>query len=173
MEYLPQSNRASLGEEVAGQITAAGKDVIIIGGGDTGADCLGTATRQGARSITQLEILPEPPEARPAGQPWPTYPMVFRVSSAHEEARRAAGLLGLDQGVPGRRRRERVRALRLVEVEFEDGKFEEVEGSEREIPAQLVLLRDGLRRARSSRAWSSSSASTSTSAATSPATRRT
>ena len=86
MDFLPQANRVSLGEEVADQVTATGKNVVIIGGGDTGADCLGTSTRQGATSITQLEILPEPPESRPAGQPWPTYPMTFRVSSAHEEA---------------------------------------------------------------------------------------
>jgi glutamate synthase (NADPH/NADH) small chain len=146
MEYLPQSNRVSLGESVESQIVATDKDVVIIGGGDTGADCLGTATRQGARSITQLEILPEPPEARPAGQPWPTYPMIFRVSSAHEEAAEkdvngrvysvsTQEFLGDDSG--------RVRALRLVEVRFEDGGFREVEGSEREIPAQLVLFAMG------------------------------
>ena len=80
MEYLPQSNRASLGEEVEDQIRADGKHVVIIGGGDTGADCLGTATRQDAASITQLEIMERPGETRPASQPWPTYPMVFRVS---------------------------------------------------------------------------------------------
>ncbi len=146
MEYLPQSNRASLGEDVAGQITAEGKDVVIIGGGDTGADCLGTATRQGATSITQLEILPEPPEQRPDGQPWPTYPMTFRVSSAHEEVDE----LGLGSRVYAVSTQEflgddagRVRALRLVEVEMRDGRFEEVEGSEREIPAQLVLFAMG------------------------------
>ncbi len=141
MEYLPQSNRASLGDEVEGQIRADGKNVVIIGGGDTGADCLGTATRQGARSITQLEILPEPPQDRPAGQPWPTYPMTFRVSSAHEEAGdrvyavSTQEFLGDDDG--------RVRALRLVEVSFEDGKLKEHEGTEREIPAELVLFAMG------------------------------
>src|SRR5262245_454598 len=85
MEYLPQSNRDSLGEEVENQIVATDKHVIIIGGGDTGADCLGTAHRQGARSVTQLEIMPEPGNERPVHQPWPTYPMIMRVSSAHEE----------------------------------------------------------------------------------------
>jgi glutamate synthase (NADPH/NADH) small chain len=141
MEFLPQSNRASLGEEVADQITAEGKDVVIIGGGDTGADCLGTSTRQGARSITQLEIMPEPPQQRPAGQPWPTYPMTFRVSSAHEEAGdrvyavSTKEFLGDESG--------QVRALHLVEVEFKDGRFEEVQGSDREIPAQLVLFAMG------------------------------
>jgi glutamate synthase (NADPH/NADH) small chain len=141
MEYLPQSNRASLGEPVEGQITATGKNVVIIGGGDTGADCLGTATRQGAATITQLEILPEPPESRPEGQPWPTYPMVFRVSSAHEEAGERVysvstkRFLGDADG--------NVRALVLVDVVFEDGKLTEIEGTEREIEAELVLFAMG------------------------------
>jgi len=146
MEYLPQGNRAALGEDVADQIVATGKHVVIIGGGDTGADCLGTATRQGAASITQLEILPEPPVERPAGQPWPTYPMVFRVSSAHEEAAE----LGLQSRVYGVSTREfvgdesgHVRALRLVDVVFEGGRPVEVAGTEREIPADLVLLAMG------------------------------
>ncbi len=138
MEYLPQSNRASLGQEVPGQITAAGRDVVIIGGGDTGADCLGTAIRQRAASVTQLEILAQPPELRPGHQPWPTYPMTFRVSSAHEEAGdrvyavSTQEFLGDGSG--------RVRALRLVEV---DASFQPVAGSEREIPAGLVLLAMG------------------------------
>jgi glutamate synthase (NADPH/NADH) small chain len=141
MDYLPPANRVALGESVPGQVTATGRDVVIIGGGDTGADCLGTALRQGARSVTQLEILPRPPERRPAGQPWPTYPMVYRVSSAHEEGGRriyavsTQAFLGDDEG--------RVRGLRLVEVELADGRFTPVEGSEREIPAQLVLLAMG------------------------------
>jgi glutamate synthase (NADPH/NADH) small chain len=141
MDYLPPSNRASLGEPVDGQVTAEGKDVVIIGGGDTGADCLGTAIRQGARSITQLEILPRPPEERPAGQPWPTYPMTFRVSSAHEEggdrvyAVNTQEFVGDESGT--------VTGLRLVEVELVDGRFEPVAGSERELAAQLVLLAMG------------------------------
>jgi len=138
MDYLPQSNRASLGEEVEDQLLARDKHVVIIGGGDTGADCLGTTIRQQAASITQLEILARPPEDRPAGQPWPTYPMTFRVSSAHEEggdrvyAVSTQAFLGDDEG--------RVRALRLVDV---DEKFQPVEGTEREIPADLVLLAMG------------------------------
>ncbi|MGZ4451214.1 MAG: glutamate synthase subunit beta [Nocardioides sp.] len=141
MEFLPQANRAALGEEVEGQVTATGKNVVIIGGGDTGADCLGTSTRQGAASITQLEIMPEPPTERPAGQPWPTYPMTFRVSSAHEEAGdrvyavSTQEFLGDEHG--------NVRALRLVEVSFEGGKLVEHEGTEREIPAELVLFAMG------------------------------
>ncbi len=141
MDFLPQANRSAHGEEVPDQITAEGKHVVIIGGGDTGADCLGTATRQGAASITQLEIMPEPPVDRPAGQPWPTYPMIFRVSSAHEEAGdrvyavSTQEFLATEDG--------RVRALRLVEVVFEGGRPAEIAGTEREIPADLVLLAMG------------------------------
>src|SRR6478752_3507492 len=141
MEFLPQANRVALGEEVEGQIPAEGKHVVIIGGGDTGADCLGTSTRQGAASITQLEIMPEPPGQRPSGQPWPTYPMIFRVSSAHEEAGEriysvsTQEFLGDEDG--------NVRALRLVDVKFEGGKLVEIEGTEREIPAELVLFAMG------------------------------
>ena len=141
MDYLPQSNRASLGEDVPDQVTAAGRHVVIIGGGDTGADCLGTAIRQGAASITQLEIMPQPPQSRPPGQPWPSYPMIFRVSSAHEEGgERIYGVstkefLGDDHG--------NVRALRLVDVVFEQGRLTEVTGSERELPAELVLFAMG------------------------------
>ena len=141
MEFLPQSNRAALGEHVENQIVASGKHVVIIGGGDTGADCLGTSHRQKAASVTQLEIMGQPDDDRPAGQPWPTYPMIFRVSSAHEEGGTrmysvsTQEFLGDEQG--------NVRALRLVDVEFEDGRFVDVEGSEREIPAELVLFAMG------------------------------
>ena len=87
MEYLPWGNKQGLGEfQSVPPINAAGKHVVILGGGDTGADCLGTAIRQGAASVTQLEIMPRPTEERPDSQPWPTYPMIYRVSSAHEEA---------------------------------------------------------------------------------------
>jgi glutamate synthase (NADPH/NADH) small chain len=141
MEYLPPANRVALGEEVADQVVATGLDVVIIGGGDTGADCLGTSLRQAAKSVTQLEIMPRPADERPGAQPWPTYPMIYRVSSAHEEggervyAVSTQEFLGDDDG--------RVRALRLVEVEFTDGRFTPVPGSERDLPAQLVLLAMG------------------------------
>ena len=141
MDFLPPANRVALGETVEGQVTAEGKDVIIIGGGDTGADCLGTSIRQGAKSVTSLEIMPQPGEERAAGQPWPTYPMIFRVASAHEEggerlySMSTKEILGDEQG--------RVRGIRLVRVEMVDGRFQEVEGSERELPAQLVLLAMG------------------------------
>jgi glutamate synthase (NADPH/NADH) small chain len=138
MDYLPQSNRASLTQEVPDQITAHDRDVVIIGGGDTGADCLGTAIRQGAASATQLEILAQPPASRPDHQPWPTYPMVFRVSSAHEEAGDRVYAVSTQQFLADEH--GRVRALRLVEV---DASFQPVEGTEREIPAQLVLLAMG------------------------------
>ena len=141
MEYLPLSNKASEGDYVTPPISAKGKHVIVIGGGDTGADCLGTATRQGALSVTQLEIMPEPPQERPDGQPWPTYPMTYRVTSAHEEngervyAVNTTAFLGDDDG--------HVKALSLTEVAFRNGRFEPVPGTERELPADLVLLAMG------------------------------
>jgi glutamate synthase (NADPH/NADH) small chain len=141
MEFLPQANRVALGEEVEDQILATDKDVVIIGGGDTGADCLGTSVRQGARSVTQLEIMPNPGTDRPGHQPWPTYPMIYRVSSAHEEAGdrvysvSTKEFVGDDEG--------HVSALRLVEVEFVEGKLTEVPGTEKDLPAQLVLFAMG------------------------------
>src|SRR5918995_4416494 len=141
MEYLPQANRAVLGEPVPGQVTAHGKHVVVIGGGDTGADCVGTAHRQEAASVTQLEIMPEPPGDRHASTPWPTWPLMLRTSAAHEEGGERVysvsteAFLGDDSG--------RVRALRLVEVRRTAAGFEPVEGSQRELPAQLVLLAMG------------------------------
>jgi glutamate synthase (NADPH/NADH) small chain len=141
MEYLPQANRAALGETVPGQITAEGKDVVIIGGGDTGADCLGTALRQGAKSVTQLEILPVPPEQRPASQPWPTYPMVYRIASAHEEGGVRLYSVSTTAFTPDAA--GRVASLTITEVTQEQGRFVPIPGRERVIPAQLVLLAMG------------------------------
>ena len=141
MEYLPQANRVARGKEVADQILAGGKDVVIIGGGDTGADCLGTALRQKAKSVTQIEIMPTPSQQRSPGQPWPTYPMTYRVSSAHEEggervyAVNTSEFVGDDAGV--------VSHLRVYEVSMVDGRFTPIEGTEHDIPAQLVLLAMG------------------------------
>ncbi|WP_019812016.1 glutamate synthase subunit beta, partial [Saccharomonospora halophila] len=141
MEYLPWANRVASGELAEPPISAAGKDVVVIGGGDTGADCVGTAHRQGARSVTQLEIMPKPPESRSEAHPWPMYPMIYRVSSAHEEGGErlysvnTQEFLADDAGD--------LRALKLVEVRNEGGKFVPVEGTEREIPAQLTLLAMG------------------------------
>jgi glutamate synthase (NADPH) small chain len=141
MEYLPFGNRQALGELDEPPISANGRHVVIIGGGDTGADCLGTAHRQGAASVTQLEIMPAPPDRRAEDNPWPTYPMIMRVSSAHEEggerlyAVNTERFLGDEHG--------RVRALLLHEVERVDGRFAKVEGTERELRAELVLLAMG------------------------------
>ncbi len=141
MEYLPPANRVALGETVENQVTAAGKHVVIIGGGDTGADCVGTAHRQGAASVTQLEIMPQPPAGRPTVTPWPTWPLMLRTSPAHEEGGERVfsvstqEFLGTEDG--------KVRALRLVEVTAGPNGFEAVEGTERELPADLVLLAMG------------------------------
>jgi glutamate synthase (NADPH/NADH) small chain len=141
MEFLPWGNRQGLGEVETPEINVAGKHVVILGGGDTGADCLGTSVRQGAASVTQLEIMPRPTEERPAGQPWPTYPMIYRVSSAHEEldnrlfAVSTEEFLGDGNG--------NLRALKIVETKFENGKFEPVPGTEQELPADFVFLAMG------------------------------
>jgi glutamate synthase (NADPH/NADH) small chain len=141
MEYLKPANEVQEGSRDDWPITAEGKDVVIIGGGDTGADCLGTAHRQGARSVTQLEILPQPPEQRAASTPWPTWPLMLRTSSAHEEGGErlfsvnTVRFLGDEGGV--------VSGLELVDVEMVDGRFAPIEGSERILPAQLVLLAMG------------------------------
>lgn len=141
MEFLPWGNRQGLGEVETPEINVAGKHVVILGGGDTGADCLGTSVRQGAASVTQLEIMPRPTEERPAGQPWPTYPMIYRVSSAHEEldnrmfAVSTEEFLGDGKG--------NLRALKIVETKFENGKFEPVPGTEKELPADFVFLAMG------------------------------
>lgn len=140
MEYLPGANRVQEGDIDVAPLDAAGKHVVIIGGGDTGADCLGTAHRQGAASVTQLEILPMPPDARPHGQPWPTYPMTYRVSSAHEEGGERVFAVSTEEfvGTSGV-----LEGLRIVEVEWRDGRPEPVEGSARVLPADLVLLAMG------------------------------
>ncbi len=141
MEYLVPANRVQQGDRTEPLINAAGKRVVIIGGGDTGADCLGTAHRQGAVSVHQLEIMPRPPQLRPVANPWPTWPVVYRVSSAHEEggdrvfAVSTERFLGDDAG--------RVRALRMHQVAMVDGRFEQVPGTDVELPCELVLLAMG------------------------------
>jgi glutamate synthase (NADPH/NADH) small chain len=137
MDYLVPSNQVQEGTLADWPITAAGKHVVIIGGGDTGADCLGTAHRQGAASVTQLEIMPEPPASRASSTPWPTWPLMLRTSSAHEEGGERVFAVSTTQyvGVDGA-----VDALRLTDV---DAAFQPIAGTEREIPAQLVLLAMG------------------------------
>jgi glutamate synthase (NADPH/NADH) small chain len=141
MEYLPPSNRVQQGDYARSDIDAAGKHVVVIGGGDTGADCVGTAHRQGAASVTQLEIMPIPPSERPASNPWPTYPAVFRVSSAHEEGGERLFSVNTEEFLGGPD--GELRALKLVDVARVDGKFVPVEGSAREVPADLVFLAMG------------------------------
>jgi glutamate synthase (NADPH/NADH) small chain len=137
MEFLPLANRHGAGAP----INAAGKHVVIIGGGDTGADCLGTSHRQGALSVTQLEIMPRPPKTRAENQPWPTYPMIYRVSSAHEEGGERVYAVSTEEFAGDEN--GAVRALRLVEVAFEGGRFAPVPGTRQEIPCGLVLLAMG------------------------------
>ena len=138
MEFLPLANKVQEGDFAESPISAAGKNVIIIGGGDTGADCLGTSHRHGAKSVTQLEIMPRPPEERAGNNPWPQWSLVYRVSSAHEEGGERVYSVNtecfLDDG------NGNVRALLIHEVEMKDGKFEKVPGSDQELPADLVFL---------------------------------
>jgi glutamate synthase (NADPH/NADH) small chain len=148
MEFLPWANRVvsgDLDDSVVGDdgeppITAKGKKVIIIGGGDTGADCLGTSHRQGAESIHQFEIMPRPPETRADSTPWPTYPLMFRVSSAHEEGGERVYSVNTEEfvGEDGK-----VTGLRGHEVKMNAGKFEKIEGSDFDLEADLVLLAMG------------------------------
>ncbi len=146
MDFLPQQNKVVAGDQVPGQISAKGKHVIVIGGGDTGSDCIGTSNRQGCASMTNFELLPMPPKDRPAGQPWPFWPMKLRTSTSHEEGcDRVFGILTKEfVGENGR-----VTKLRTVNVQFEPPqnggmpKMVEVPGSEREFKADLVLLAMG------------------------------
>ena len=145
MEFLPLANRVQQGDLDRSPIHAEGKRVVIIGGGDTGADCLGTSHRQGAASVHQFEIMSRPGDSRPSENPWPTWPIVYRTSSAHEEggdrvyAVNTLEFLGDDQG--------NLRGLRAVEVvsTIVDGSpsFEAVDGSEFELPCELVFLSMG------------------------------
>jgi glutamate synthase (NADPH/NADH) small chain len=141
MEYLPIGNRVQEGDLAAPTITAEGKHVVIIGGGDTGADCLGTAHRQGAASIHQFEILPRPPDTRAPSNPWPTWSNVFRVSSAHEEGGERVFSVNTECFLPDDD--GNVRALRAHEVKMVDGKFTKIEGTDFDLPCELVLLAMG------------------------------
>jgi glutamate synthase (NADPH/NADH) small chain len=141
MEFLPWGNKQALGEVTNPDINVAGKHVVILGGGDTGADCLGTSIRQGAASVTQLEIMPRPTDERPSGQPWPTYPMIYRVSSAHEELDNRIFAVSTEEFIGDGN--GNLKALKIVETEFKNGKFEPVPGTEKEIPADFVFLAMG------------------------------
>ncbi|HTH06963.1 MAG TPA: glutamate synthase subunit beta [Ilumatobacteraceae bacterium] len=141
MEYLPLANRVQLGDIDESPIDVIGKHVIIIGGGDTGADCLGTAHRQGAASVTQLEIMPRPPDERAGGNPWPQFAMVYKVTSAHEEGGERLYSVNTERFIDDGN--GRVRALLLHEVRMVEGRFEKIEGTERELPADFVFLAMG------------------------------
>ena len=141
MEYLPLANKVQHGDMEVSPINVSGKHVVIIGGGDTGADCLGTSHRQGAASVTQLEIMPQPPEKRGEANPWPQFAMVYKVTSAHEEGGERLYSVNTERFIDDGS--GRVRALLIHEVEMKDGKFVKVEGSDRELPADYVFLAMG------------------------------
>jgi glutamate synthase (NADPH/NADH) small chain len=145
MEFLPWANRVQQGDDVLDEngqppINAKGKKVIIIGGGDTGADCLGTSLRQGAEIVHQFEIMPRPPEERSESTPWPTYPLMYRVSSAHEEGGERVFSVNTEEFVGDN---GKVTGLRAHEVVMNAGRFEKVEDSDFELEADLVLLAMG------------------------------
>jgi glutamate synthase (NADPH/NADH) small chain len=141
MEYLPIANKVQEGDATTYDIDAKGKNVVIIGGGDTGADCLGTALRQGAKQVVQLEIMPRPSDARSTGNPWPQFAFVYKVTSAHEEGGERMYSVNTERFIDDGN--GNVRALLLHEVEMVNGKFEKKEGSDLEIPADLVFLAMG------------------------------
>ena len=142
MDFLTQQNRRVAGLPVPDSeaILATGKHVIVIGGGDTGSDCIGTSNRQGAASVTSFEIMPRPPEERAATTPWPLWPLMLRTSSSHEEGGKRDWSVSTERvsGSNGK-----VEKLHCVRVEFKGGKFERIAGSEFELPADLVLLAMG------------------------------
>jgi glutamate synthase (NADPH/NADH) small chain len=141
MDFLTQANRMVEGDEIEDPLTAAGKDVIIIGGGDTGADCLGTALRQGARSVTTLAIGQQPPSERDDKHPWPTHPVLLEVSGSHEEGGERsylASTTGFESDADGH-----VSGIHVARTGFEDGRRVPIAGTEHVIPAQLVLLAMG------------------------------
>ena len=140
MEFLPQQNRVNAGDALEGQIRADGKHVVVIGGGDTGSDCVGTSNRHGARSVTQFELLPMPPETENKPLVWPYWPVKLRTSSSHEEGCERTFAIATKSfvGEGGR-----VTGLQTVRVEWKDGRMTEVPGSEEHVPADLVLLAMG------------------------------
>ena len=145
MEYLPPANRVQEGDLDESPISAEGKRVVIIGGGDTGADCLGTAHRQQAASIRQFEIMPRPPDERPDYNPWPTWPMTYRVSSAHEEGGERDYAINTTEFVGDGDGNLAALATVRVEQTFHDGRmsFDPIPGTEAQLPADLVLLAMG------------------------------
>ena len=145
MEFLPQQNKVNAGDKLKGQLRADGKNVIVIGGGDTGSDCVGTSTRHGAVSVTQFEVMPEPPEKEDKAMIWPYWPMKLRTSSSHDESAEK-GLLQREFAISTKAfigEKGKVTGLTTVHVEFKNGKMVEVPGTEKEHKADLVLLAMG------------------------------
>ncbi|MBK6972038.1 MAG: glutamate synthase subunit beta [Sterolibacteriaceae bacterium] len=140
MEFLPQQNKVNAGDKLKGQITASGKHVIVIGGGDTGSDCVGTSNRHGAASVTQFELLPMPPEQENKALTWPYWPYKLRTSSSHEEGCEREFAISTKEFIG---EKGAVTAIKTVRVEFKDGKMIEVPGSEQILKADLVLLAMG------------------------------
>jgi len=147
MEYLPMQNRRCEGDDIPDDkfITAKGKNVVVIGGGDTGADCIGTAHRQGARSVTSLEIMPRPPEKRSPNNPWPEWPFIFRTASAHEEGGKRLYAVSTNQFIGDENGNLKELDVVKVEVQHEAGRtiFNEVPRSHFKIPCELALLAMG------------------------------
>ena len=144
MEFLPQQNRVNAGDAVEGQILATGKHVIVIGGGDTGSDCVGTSNRHGAKSVTQFELLPMPPEHENKALTWPYWPIKLRTSSSHEEGCEREFAISTQQFMSGEGKDQgRVRAIRTARIEMKDGKVVELPGSVEVLKADLVLLAMG------------------------------
>jgi len=145
MEFLPQQNKVNAGDKLKGQLRADGKHVIVIGGGDTGSDCVGTSTRHGAASVTQFEVMPMPPEKENKAMVWPYWPLKLRTSSSHDESA-DKGLLKREFSISTQAfvgKNGKVAGLKTVQVEMKDGKLVEVPGTEKEYPADLVLLAMG------------------------------
>lgn len=140
MEFLPQQNKVNAGDKLKGQIRADGKHVIVIGGGDTGSDCVGTSNRHGAKSVTQFEVMPMPPEQENKPLVWPYWPIKLRTSSSHDEGCEREFAISTKEFIG---EKGKVKSLRTVEVKPHDGKLVEVEGSEKVWPADLVLLAMG------------------------------
>jgi len=140
MEFLPQQNKVNAGDKVKGQLRADGKHVIVIGGGDTGSDCVGTSNRHGAKSVTQFELMPQPPEEENRPLTWPYWPYKLRTSSSHEEGCEREFAIATKEFIG---EKGKVTGLKTVRVEWKDGKMVEVEGSEQTLKADLVLLAMG------------------------------
>jgi glutamate synthase (NADPH) small chain len=144
MEFLPQQNKVVAGDKVKGQIMATDKHVVVIGGGDTGSDCVGTSNRHGAKSVTQFELLPMPPEEENKPLVWPYWPIKLRTSSSHEEGCQREFAIATKEFIAGEGKdKGRVKALKTVRLQWDGGKMSEIPGSEQILPADLVLLAMG------------------------------